>query len=77
MVSLLFGVLQVALLIRVVSSWFPRFADARALRWTYQLTEPMLAPLRAVLPALGPCDITPLVLYYLIRLVGGFVVSAI
>lgn len=76
-VSLLFGVLQVALLIRVVSSWFPRFADARALRWTYRLTEPMLAPLRAVLPSLGPFDITPLVLYYLIRLVGGFVVSAI
>jgi YggT family protein len=74
---LVFGILQVALLIRVLSSWVHSLARVAWLRWTYRLTEPLLAPLRAVIPSMGPFDITPLVLYYLLQFVGGFVVSAI
>lgn len=77
LVQLTFAVLQIALMIRVLSSWFGSLARARWLRWTYSLTEPLLAPLRAVIPSLGPFDITPLILYYLISIVGGFVVNAI
>ncbi|MDZ7631458.1 MAG: YggT family protein [Gemmatimonadaceae bacterium] len=77
LVQLFFAVLQIALLIRVLSSWFGSLARARWLRWTYSLTEPLLAPLRSVIPSLGPFDITPLILYYLIQFVGGFIVSAI
>jgi YggT family protein len=76
-VQLSFAVLQIALMIRVASSWFGGLARARWLRWTYALTEPLLAPLRQVIPSVGPFDITPLILYYLIQIVGGFVVSAI
>ncbi len=76
-VQLLFAVLQIALIIRVLSSWFGALARARWLRWTYTITEPLLAPLRAVIPTLGPFDITPLILYYLIQFVGAFVVNAI
>lgn len=75
--ELTFGVLQLALMIRVLASWFRGLAYARWLRWTYTLTEPLLAPLRAVLPSIGPFDISPLVLYYLISIVGGFVTSSI
>jgi YggT family protein len=76
-VQLVFALLQMALLIRVLSSWFGSLARARWLRWTYTITEPLLAPLRAVIPSLGPFDITPLILYYLIQIVGGFIVGAI
>jgi len=76
-VQLIFAVLQIALMIRVLSSWFGALARARWLRWTYTITEPLLAPLRAVIPSLGPFDITPLILYYLIQFVGNFIVSAI
>jgi len=75
--QLAFAVLQIALLIRVLSSWFGSLARSRWLRWTYTLTEPLLRPLRAVIPSLGPFDITPLILYYLIQFVGSFVVGAI
>jgi uncharacterized protein YggT (Ycf19 family) len=30
-----------------------------------------------VIPTLGPFDITPLILYYLIQFVGNFIVSSI
>lgn len=75
--QLTFAVLQIALMIRVLSSWFGALARARWLRWTYTLTEPLLAPLRQVIPSLGPFDITPLILYYLLQYVGGFIVSSI
>ena len=75
--QLSFAVLQIALMVRVLSSWFGGLARARWLRWTYTITEPLLSPLRAVIPSLGPFDITPLILYYLIQIVGSFVVSAI
>jgi len=77
LVQLTFAVLQIALMIRVLSSWFGALSRARWLRWTYTITEPLLAPLRAVVPSLGPFDITPLILYYLIQFVGNFIVSAI
>ncbi len=77
LVQLTFAVLQIALMIRVLSSWFGGLARARWLRWTYTITEPLLAPLRSVIPSLGPFDITPLILYYLLQFVGGFIVSAI
>jgi YggT family protein len=75
--QLTFSVLQIALMIRVLSSWFGALQRARWLRWTYTVTEPLLAPLRSVIPTLGPFDITPLVLFYLIQFVGGFIVSSI
>ena len=77
LVQLTFAVLQIALLIRVLSSWFGGLARVRWMRWTYAITEPLLAPLRQVIPSLGPFDITPLILYYLLQFVGGFIVSAI
>ena len=77
LVQLIFSVLQIALMIRVLSSWFGALSRARWLRWTYTITEPLLAPLRSVIPTLGPFDITPLILFYLIRFVGDFIVSSI
>lgn len=76
-VSVIFAVLQLALMIRVLASWFGGLARVKWLRWTYMLTEPMLGPLRSVLPSMGPFDISPLVLFYLLRWVGGFIVSSI
>ncbi|MBC7842747.1 MAG: YggT family protein [Gemmatimonadaceae bacterium] len=76
-VQLIFAILQIALMIRVLSSWFGSLARARWLRWTYTITEPLLAPLRQVVPSLGPFDITPLILYYLLQFVGAFIVRSI
>jgi YggT family protein len=77
LVYVTFAVLQLALMIRVLSSWFGALARMRWLRWTYTLTEPLLGPLRAILPAMGPFDLSPLLLFYLLRWVGGYIVSAI
>lgn len=70
--------LQLALLIRVVSSWLRVSPYSRWIYWTYQLTEPFLRPLRQFIPPIGPgIDITPIVAYFLLRLLGGLILSLI
>ena len=72
-----FAVLQIALMVRVLSSWFPRAAHSRWLRWSYGATEWMLRPLRRVIPAFGSVDITPIIAYFLLQLVGALVTGAL
>lgn len=68
-----FAVLRFALLVRVLSSWFPRLAGSRWLRWSVRATEWMLRPLRSVIPTLGMVDITPIVAYFALQLLEGLV----
>lgn len=63
-----FALLRIALIVRVISSWFQISPWSRWIRWSYILTEWMLAPLRKVVPNFGPVDITPIVAYLLLAL---------
>lgn len=68
-----FAIVRVALLVRVLSSWFPRAAGSPWLRWSYGATEWMLRPLRRVIPSLGMVDITPIVAYFILQITEGLV----
>lgn len=49
---------------RAIASFFPIAPDspfAPVVRVLYQLTEPVFAPVRRVLPAAGPFDFSPLI----------------
>jgi YggT family protein len=66
-----FGLLRLALIVRVVASWLPGWRSSRWIRWSFPLTEWMLRPLRRFVPTLGMVDITPLVAYFLLWIVQG------
>ena len=69
-----FGFLVFALLVRVLSSWLPRLAASRWIRWSYGATEWMLRPLRNLIPSIGGViDITPIVAYFALQLVQWLV----
>jgi YggT family protein len=68
-----FAFLRLALLVRVVASWFPRAAETPWLRWSFGVTEWMLRPLRRVIPSFGMVDITPIVAYFALQLIEGLV----
>lgn len=72
LVSWVFAVLRIALIVRVISTWFQVSPYSRWIRWSYVLTEWMLAPLRRIIPTLGPVDITPIVAFLLLALLQGF-----
>jgi YggT family protein len=63
-----FSLVRVALLVRVISSWLPISPHSGWVRWSYILTEWMVAPLRRLIPSLGPIDITPIIAWLLLSL---------
>ena len=69
LVSWVFSVLRLALLVRVISSWLPISPYSRWIRWSYVLTEWMIAPLRRIIPLIGMIDITPIVAWFLLNLI--------
>jgi YggT family protein len=72
-----FALLRIALIVRVVSSWVGVSPYSPWVRWSYGLTEWMLAPLRRVIPTIGMIDVTPIVAYLLLTVLGQIAVSAV
>jgi YggT family protein len=71
MVQLLVTVLWVLVLGRVVVSWVDPMGRNQVSVWLIQATEPMLAPIRRLLPQTGMIDFSPLIL----MLILGFIVA--
>ena len=72
-VSWAFGFLRIALIVRVLSSWLPISPYSKWIHWSYVVTEPILGPLRQIIPSFGMMDITPIIAYFLIVLIQGAV----
>ena len=70
LLSWTFALLRIALIVRVISSWFRISPYSRWIRWSYSLTEWMLGPLRRILPLVGPIDISPLVAFLVLSLLA-------
>jgi YggT family protein len=61
-----FGILRIAIIVVVIVSWLPISPFSRWVRWAFALTEPIMRPLRQIVPRLGAFDITPIVAYFLL-----------
>jgi len=63
-------VLTLAIIFRAILSWFsPRPTNILAVI-LYRVTEPLLAPLRRIIPRAGMFDFTPLVAIILLQLIA-------
>jgi YggT family protein len=69
LVSWTFTILKAALIVRVISSWLPISPYSAWVNWSYRLSEPILSPLRRIVPVLGGLDITPIVAYILLGII--------
>jgi YggT family protein len=76
----LLGLYALVLIVRVVLSWFPinpNGMGATVAGFIYLLTDPVLVPLRRVMPALRigsvGLDLAPMALFFLITLVRSFI----
>lgn len=70
-----FTILRAALLVRVLSSWFPISPYSVWVRWAFALSEPILRPLRQIVPNLGMIDITPIIAYFALGLLQSVFLS--
>jgi len=69
--------LMLALMIRVIGSWLGAGRYTKWMRPFWVATEWMLAPLRRVLPALGPFDLSPLVAWFLLSLLRPVLIGLV
>ena len=72
-----FGILRIALILVVLSSWVGGGRHSRWLGWAFRITDPILVPLRRVIPTLAMIDITPIVAYFGLVLLEGVLLRAI
>ena len=73
----LFEIYSVIMLIRVLSSWFQVDPYNPMMRLLYQVTEPVLAPIRRILPQTGGIDFSPMVALILLQVLESIVTSAL
>lgn len=73
----MFNILQLAIVVRALLSWFNPREDMPIMRILMDITEPILAPLRRVVPRIGMLDITPLVAIMLLGLVQRVVMQVV
>ncbi len=76
--SALLSVMQVAMLIRAILSWFPQAADSAFGDLIATVTEPVVAPIRALADRFGwfrnsPIDFSFMIAYLLIFLLQGMI----
>jgi YggT family protein len=64
--GLLLQILWIAILIRVILSWFPVDQSNPIVRIVWEITEPVLAPFRRVIPRIGMFDLSPLAAFLVI-----------
>lgn len=66
---LLCEVFTIAIFLRAIMSWFSPSPTNMLAVILYRITEPILAPLRRIIPRTGMFDFTPLVAIILLQLI--------
>jgi YggT family protein len=65
---------------RIILSWFPLDPGgpmASIFTFLYRITEPVLGPVRRALPSMGPIDISPIVVFLGLQLIGGAIIGSL
>ena len=68
-----FTFLRIAILVRVIASWLPVGPYSPWVRWSFTLSEPVLRPLRRVIPPFRSIDITPIIAFFALGIIEGLV----
>jgi YggT family protein len=76
-IGLLFQVLSLAILGRVLLSWIDPFGNMRISQILRDVTEPILAPIRSVLPSMSMFDFSPIVAMLLLQALSRLLLSAL
>ena len=76
-VDWLFRLYELLILVRVLFSWIRPDPYNPIVRVVHQLTDPVMEPLRRIIPPMGMVDITPIVALILISIIQQLVVGVL
>ena len=69
LIGLVVNTYLIAMVIMIVVSWIAPGSHHPAVRLVYQITEPVMAPVRSLLPAMGGLDFSPIVVFIVINVI--------
>jgi YggT family protein len=75
--QLLFRILFFAIFARIILSWIDQTGQMRITQILYEITEPILLPIRRIMPNTGMLDLSPMVAIILLQLLGNLIVGAL
>jgi YggT family protein len=76
-IDVFFTLLSLAILARVLLSWVRVSPYHPAVEFLYRITEPVLAPLRRIIPPIGMIDISPVIALFLLQIIQQVLVAII
>ena len=77
LIDLIFTLLWLAILGRVIISWVrPKGGDPIS-NFLIQVTEPILQPIRKIVPPLGMFDLTPMIALILLSVIQSVLLSSL
>jgi YggT family protein len=76
-VSVLCQVLALAIFVRALMSWINPSPGNPIVRFLTDITEPILAPLRRVIPMVGMMDLSPLIAMIVLSYAGQILASSL
>lgn len=77
LIFFILNVLSLAVIARALFSWFDPTMHSQVGRLLYQVTEPIIGPIRRVIPSLGMFDISPIIALVLIQVLSRILASAL
>jgi YggT family protein len=76
-INLLLTLLAFAIIGRALISWFDPRMNSPIARVLYEITEPIIAPIRRIIPSMGMIDISPFIALLLIYMLRQVLVSSV
>lgn len=76
-IVMLFNILSFLILGRVLISWIDPMGNMRASQILRDLTEPILSPIRSIMPNVGMFDLSPLIALLILQLISRLIMEAL
>ena len=77
-IDMVFNLLQIIIIVRVVLSWISHNPSNQFIRIIYQVSEPILKPIREILPITGMgFDLSPIVAFFLLGLLKKILLAVV
>ncbi len=65
------GLYKLVLIVRIALSWIPHNPHNPIISFLYKITEPVLEPVRRVIPSIGGIDISPIIVFIGLSFIKG------
>ncbi len=70
-------VLVLLIFVRCILSFVRHDPYQPVLKFIYEITEPIMAPFRKIIPMAGPIDFSPIIVLFVVQIVGSILAAIV